>query len=78
MVRQSIPERSCTGFGLIPVSGVSEAVCEEKIGGHGIEGKFCKDMTDGKMTFGARRMSRATRVITCKARTEKNAHARVR
>ena len=31
---------------------------------------FSKDMTDDKMTFEARNMSRATRVITCKVRPE--------
>ena len=31
---------------------------------------FSKDMTEDKMTFEARKMSRATRVITCKVSTE--------
>ena len=64
MARQSIPERSCTGFNLIPISGagevvggVSEVVGEEKIGGNGAEKTFSKDMTDNKMTFEARKMS---------------------
>ena len=63
MARQSIPERSCTGFNVIPVSGVgevdggvSEVVLEEKIGGNGVEGMFSKDMTDGKMLFEAHKM----------------------
>ena len=64
---------------MIPINGVGEVVCgasevagEEKIGGKGVEGMFSKDMTEDKMTFEARKMSRATRVITCKVRTEKS------
>ena len=59
MTRRSIPQRSYTGFNLIPVSGVgeavggaSEAVSGEKIGGNGVEGTFSNDMTCGEMTFG--------------------------
>ena len=36
------------GLRLIPVSGVSEAASEEKIGGNGA---FNKDMTNDEMTF---------------------------
>ena len=36
MARQSMPERSCTGADLIPVSGVGDVVGEEKIGGNGV------------------------------------------
>ena len=57
MARRSIPERSCTGVSLIPVSGVGEAVSgvteavgDEKIGGSGVEGTFNKDMTNDEMT----------------------------
>ena len=34
------------------VGGESEAVGDEKIGGHGVEGTFSNDMTCGEMTFG--------------------------
>ena len=58
--RESIPERSSTGFSLIPVDsagetvGVSSEVAdEEKIGGNGVEGTFNKDMTNDGMIFEA-------------------------
>ena len=41
------------GFVLIPVSGVGKAVGVEKIGGHGVEGTFNKDMTNYEMPFEA-------------------------
>ena len=52
MARRSTQERSYTGFNLIPVSGVGEAVGDDKIGRNGIEGTFSNDMTCGELTFG--------------------------
>ena len=69
------PSEAAQVFSLIPVygvGGVSEVASEEKIGGKGVEGMCSKDMIDDKMTYEARKMSSATRVITCEARTEKS------
>ena len=42
------PSEAAQGSNLIPVSGVSEVVSEETIGGNGVEGMFSKDMTNDK------------------------------
>ena len=51
MARLSTPGQSRTRVYLIPVSGVGEAVGDEKIGGSGVEETFNKDMTKYEMTF---------------------------
>ena len=58
------------GFNLIPVSGVSEVVGEEKIGRTGVEGMFSQGMTDDKTTGHAKCLepfvwSRAKCVCLC-------------
>ena len=52
------PSGATRGFTLILVSGVGEAVGDEKIGGNGVEGTLNNDVTCGEMTFGHTRTNR--------------------